>query len=829
MKTQKTAQRIQNQTNTKPHLQVPQHLPEFLDRDKSQIPSLHSLEQNIYKNFKLSYLIDPDSFYIKIINEIICNETSHVVAEFKDYLIYGDLSEFVQNSYTLEESFDILPKIYEYYDSCSVIFPNYILLPESKYLYKNIQRKQRVIDNQQEIEQEQEINHKKKDHKLQLNLSESTTLVFNSLALESLLNLTETSTIRKMMGLSSLRNKPTSLEEKISLGNDSTSNNNSQSVLNLVNVLTKMETFQNKKIPKTNCTLRKSNKTTIGISKHPTNQATINIKGNNPMHSNSSNISQSKSVKRKNINNHSTSSPKKRSLLVNKGRNYKRAIYTSDISGINKMNSTSEKEHKKLYYNTNQVNYKGKPTKNVCTKINHINSSQKKQQIDTYTQQDNRTIIPNSNQSKHSKHNSHQIKKGLITMLLSSNTETFKKNFKDKKLKIHSTIQTNYHCPIAASPALPNKPYCLHEMKTTNKTNNLHNRISIPSKPQQLTNNNNNNVKSARPSSQTKSSLSMAKLTNKILGFILKINPPHPKQNDKKIIVNNNITNVHNNGVLKTETQNINNVNKALYPLTSREEQKLKFNKKPSNNNFTTISSSSISHKKTFTSSSLGTATVSLNNNNFQQVNEDKTKDSNGIGNIQSPISHIPKSSFKPISHRNERTNQVNLRLSNDMFIKPTLNHKSLMTQANVNFTIKSHNNQFLDNPNNKILKTYSHFQSNSTLVGSKNKNYKLKKNNNEIIPLNKQNGNSQTPSGVKGIKIKGFDEILEQSKNSLIMNSGVKGNTGYNKTNSDRNEKKLTITTGNNANNTIGNCRKKIYYNNNSKPKTNRSIHFKK
>jgi hypothetical protein len=97
------------------------------------------------------------------------------------------------------------------------------------------------------------------------------------------------------------------------------------------------------------------------------------------------------------------------------------------------------------------------------------------------------------------------------------------------------------------------------------------------------------------------------------------------------------------------------------------------------------------------------------------------------------------------------------------------------------------------------------------------------------MIPLNKQNGNSQTPSGVKGIKIKGFDEILEQSKNSLIMNSGVKGNTGYNKTNSDRNEKKLTITTGNNANNTIGNCRKKIYYNNNSKPKTNRSIHFKK
>ena len=835
MKTQKSSQRTHSQSHTKPQLKLPQKLPEFLNLDMSQTPSLHSLEKNVYHNFKLSYLIDPGCFYIKIINEIICNETSHVVAEFKDYLIYGDYSEFVQNSYTLEESNDILPKIYEYYDSCSVIFPNYILLPESKYLYKNIQRKQRVIDNQQEMEQEQEKEKKRKHNKLQLNLSHSTTVVFNSLAVESILNLTETSTIRKMMGLTNVRNNnPSTLAKQLSV-NDSISNDTSQSILNLVNILTKVEALQTKQIKsKTNCTLRKSQKNTLSITKHPTNQGTINVNGkNNIVHVNSSSISQSKSANKKHINNHSSSSPKKSTMLVTKGRNYKRAIYTNDISGINKMNSTSEKENKKLYYNTNQVNYSIKTTRNVCTKMNNTNSTQKKQNIETYIQQDNKTIISNTNQSKHSKHNSHQIKKGLITMLLSSNAETFKKSLKDKKLKIQSTIPTHNHCPTPSS-TLPNKPYYLHQIKTINTVNIIHNKLNIPTKPQQLTNPNNNNSKSARPSSQTKSSISMAKLTNKILGFISKINTSHPKPNDKKTIINNNGTTIHSNG-FKNETQNIinNTNNKALYPLTSREEHnKLKFNQK-SNNNFTTTSSTSISHKKTFTSSSLGTAAGSLNNNNnFQPTNEDKIKDSNSNGNIQSLTSHIPKSSFKPITHRNEKSNQVNLRLPNDIFMKTVNNPKTINTQTNVNLTIKSPRNQFLDNPNNKILKTYSHFQSNSTLVGTKDKRYKSKKSNNEIISTNDKNGNAQTPSGVKGIKIKGFDEILEQTKNSLVVNSGSKNNNGYNRTSSDRNEKKLTIPNGNNNTNTNSSCKKKITNNNTSnnfKPKTNRSIQFKK
>ena len=163
---------------------------------KTKIPSLLSIEKQIYRNFKTMYSNDKDFFNIKIINEIICNESTHIVAMFKDYLISGDFSEFLQKYYEIGESEESLPKIYDYYESCSVIFPNYVILPESKYLYKNIQRKQRVIDNQQEQEMEME----KKTKGIVVKVKEDK--VFNTQVFDSLLNQTDTSTMRAYLGLS---------------------------------------------------------------------------------------------------------------------------------------------------------------------------------------------------------------------------------------------------------------------------------------------------------------------------------------------------------------------------------------------------------------------------------------------------------------------------------------------------------------------------------------------------------------------------------------------------------------------------------------------------
>ena len=61
----------------------------ILDNTKN-LPSILQLERIVFKKFNNYYSNDKDFYYIKVINEIICNESTHIVAEFKDYLIEGN-------------------------------------------------------------------------------------------------------------------------------------------------------------------------------------------------------------------------------------------------------------------------------------------------------------------------------------------------------------------------------------------------------------------------------------------------------------------------------------------------------------------------------------------------------------------------------------------------------------------------------------------------------------------------------------------------------------------------------------------------------------------
>lgn len=82
-----------------------------------------------------------DYYNVKIVNDIIYNESTHMVSVFKDYLIYDDISEFLKRSYKVAEAKQRLPKIFEFYEKYSKVFPNYVTLPENKYMFKNIERK----------------------------------------------------------------------------------------------------------------------------------------------------------------------------------------------------------------------------------------------------------------------------------------------------------------------------------------------------------------------------------------------------------------------------------------------------------------------------------------------------------------------------------------------------------------------------------------------------------------------------------------------------------------------------------------------------------------
>ena len=159
--------------------------------------SMKTIKKITHFNFINKYLKNEFYYDSIIIDHIIHNDPGHIVAEFKDFLIMGDINEFLQNYYLDKESKYLLPKIYEYYISCSVIFPNYVILPESQYIYKNIQKKQRVIDVQQEQEDKEE------NIKKGLIKEEKEEKLFDTQILDSILNQTDTSGIKQYFGVSS--------------------------------------------------------------------------------------------------------------------------------------------------------------------------------------------------------------------------------------------------------------------------------------------------------------------------------------------------------------------------------------------------------------------------------------------------------------------------------------------------------------------------------------------------------------------------------------------------------------------------------------------------
>ena len=100
--------------------------------------------------------------YSKIsVNHLIYSDTCEIVARFKDFLIYDDNTEFIRRFYPAEEANPRLKKILIFYETYSKIFPNYLVLKENKYLYRNIRKKQKMINAINEIKKEEKENKKK--------------------------------------------------------------------------------------------------------------------------------------------------------------------------------------------------------------------------------------------------------------------------------------------------------------------------------------------------------------------------------------------------------------------------------------------------------------------------------------------------------------------------------------------------------------------------------------------------------------------------------------------------------------------------------------------
>ena len=119
------------------------------------------LRQISYTKLFKKYTSGKFSFSKISINHLIYNDTCEIVARFKDFLIYDDNTEFIRRFYQGEESFPRLKKILVFYETYSKIFPNYLVLKENKYLYRNIRKKQKMINAINEIKKEERENKKK--------------------------------------------------------------------------------------------------------------------------------------------------------------------------------------------------------------------------------------------------------------------------------------------------------------------------------------------------------------------------------------------------------------------------------------------------------------------------------------------------------------------------------------------------------------------------------------------------------------------------------------------------------------------------------------------
>jgi hypothetical protein len=130
----------------------------------------------------------------------------------------GKLITLIFRFYKKQEIKIKLPKLLDYYENYSKIFPNYIVLHEAKYLYKNIQRKQKIIDNIQLHE------YKKKNKDGGISILSHEDVVFNTEVYNSILNLTvsvcqshkENSIMMKQKGKLERNDSKDSLENLIS-------------------------------------------------------------------------------------------------------------------------------------------------------------------------------------------------------------------------------------------------------------------------------------------------------------------------------------------------------------------------------------------------------------------------------------------------------------------------------------------------------------------------------------------------------------------------------------------------------------------------------------
>ena len=392
---------------------------------------MYNIEKYIFSKFRKKYFLTNDYYGVYVVNNIIYNEKTHLVAKFKDFLIVYDFSEFLKCYYKKLESHFRLTKLFEYYEKYSKIFPNYISLKEAKYIYKNIHRKQKMIDLQQEMKNlEENKNLSQNENLFHQRKKNQQDIFFNSDAYNSIIKQSQ-DLYKLLFGI-----------EKNEKENDSFMIGINE-ITNLIENFSKIEFKYNKRITK----IKYLNNNKINMKKNNnssllTKQSTVNST-NNKKYINFENINTKKKnnllIELKKYSNEKnkklscsllTSQKESKKNIIKKKVNH---ISSNLIFEINKSDIQNSRKNKFFNLNMNNNNY----ISFIKEKLKRINSKYKKINKNSINEKNNKTILT-ERFSSHYRYNtliSESNNKQYFEKFVKNNKIHYSKNSKSKNKK----------------------------------------------------------------------------------------------------------------------------------------------------------------------------------------------------------------------------------------------------------------------------------------------------------------------------------------------------------------------------------------------------------
>ena len=356
------------------------------------------------KNLISKYNSFENSYTLICINNLIYTENCHIVARFKDFLYYDDDTEFLNKFFGKNEQKKILSKVFHFYSKYCKVFPNYMILPENEFLYRNLRKKQKLIDQFNEIKKEEEENRKH----LKLNKkNENNYIIFGKKEQESIdkykpsftqstimmdyLNFNYNNDKGKSSSkiLNDINNSKNSITISLNYNNNNFDiddfNNSELTLISIANLINKTPT----KTEKNNSNKNEDNKLSYTPPKSKTktekfnivqgkgaNNITIDMKKKyisyyqNKKNGNSKHFSNN--IKINNMNNSNNNNTN----ISNKGNNHKKEILTSKKNSINSNNiiissniNTQGKASSNILISSITKTSKGKDGKNIYKNI----------------------------------------------------------------------------------------------------------------------------------------------------------------------------------------------------------------------------------------------------------------------------------------------------------------------------------------------------------------------------------------------------------------------------------------------------------------------------